>query len=74
MPDSDHPMPSRIERGNYLAEVLQGSGTAEHFWYYVVRRKGSNEIIDMAKFATYEKAVESARQVLATLNRAASAR
>lgn len=73
MPDSNRPMPFRIERGNYLAEVLQGSGTAEHFWYYVVQRKDSDEIIDMVKFSTYEEAMESARQVLATLNRAAPA-
>ena len=67
MPDSDQPMPSR---GNYLVEVLQGSDTAEHFWYYVVQRKGSNEIIDLVKFNTYAEAMESARQVLATMNRA----
>lgn len=66
-------MPSRMERGNYLVEVLQGSDTAEQFWYYVVQRKGSNEIIDLVKFDTYEEAMESARQVLATMNRPASA-
>lgn len=67
MPDSNQP--SRIERGNYSVEVLQGSDTAERFWYYVVQRKGSNEILDLVKFDTYEEAMESARQVLATMNR-----
>lgn len=73
MPDSDQPMSSRMERGNYLVEVLQGSGTADSFWYYVVQRKGSDEIIDLVKFDTYEEAIESARKILATMNRATSA-
>ena len=71
MPDSNRP--SRIERGNYSVEVLQGSDSPEQFWYYIVQRKGSNEIIDLVKFDTYEEAMESARQVLATMNRAAPA-
>ncbi|HVH87373.1 MAG TPA: hypothetical protein VM912_11655 [Terriglobales bacterium] len=72
MPDSNQP--SRIECGNYSIKVLQGSGTAEQFWYYIVQRKGSNEIIDLVKFDSYEKAMEAARQVLVSMNRAAPAR
>ena len=64
--------PSRIERGNYLAEVLQGSST-EPFWYYVIHRKGSNEIIDLMKFDSRDHAMEAARLVLERINRAAVA-
>ena len=61
--------PSRIERGNYLAEVLQGSST-EPFWYYVIHRKGSNEIIDLMKFDSRDHAMEAARLVLDRINEA----
>ena len=67
MLDFIHPMPSRIERGRYVAEVLQG-GSKEPFWYYLIRRKDSNEIIDLVKFESYEQAMEMAQKALARLN------
>jgi hypothetical protein len=30
---------THLERGNYVIEALQGSNTAECFWYYVVQRR-----------------------------------
>lgn len=45
----------------------------ETFWYYVLHRDGSPEIIDLKKYNTYGDAVEGATKVLARMNRAASA-
>ena len=67
MPNSSHPEPTHIERGNYTADVLHHT-SVESFWYYVIRRKNSNAVIDLVKFNTYEGAIASAREVLATLN------
>ena len=64
--------PARIEAGKYRAEVLRG-GTLEPFWYYIIQRKDSNEILDLAKFASYEQAVEAARRTLAQMNSEAEA-
>jgi hypothetical protein len=68
LPDSNHSEPSHIERGNYTADVLHHT-SAEPFWYYVIQRKASNEIIDLVKFNTYEQAIASARAALAKLAR-----
>ena len=62
----------QIERGQYLAEVLQGN-TTEFFWYYVIHRKGSDKIIDLKKFDSRDKAIEAAKLVLERLNRAGTA-
>ena len=70
MPDTIPPIPCRIERSSYLADVLQ-AGDAEPFWYYVIQRKGSNEVIDLVKFDTYEQALEAATQMLVKMNAAA---
>ena len=67
MPDSSHPELTHIERGNYTADVLHHT-SVESFWYYVIRRKNSNAVIDLVKFNTYEGAIARAREVLATLN------
>lgn len=66
MQDSSH-NPTHIEHGSYRADVLRG-GTIEGFWYYAIRRKDSNEIIHLAKFDSYEQAMEAARNVLARMN------
>ena len=77
MPDSSHPEPTRIERGNYIADVLHHTSaesfwtSAESFWYYVIQRKNSNEVIDLVKFNTYEGAIARAQEVLARLSQAA---
>ena len=71
MQNSNHPEPTHIERGDYIADVLQGS-TAYRFWYYIIQRKGSKEIIDLVKFDSYEQAIASAQALLAKLNRAAT--
>ena len=63
--------PTRIAIGNYRADVLQG-GTVERFWYYVIQRKDSNKIIDLAKFESYEQAMEAARKILDEMNRKAA--
>lgn len=71
MPDkasSDSPL--QIERGDYLAEVLQGN-TTESFWYYVIHRKGSDKLIDLKKFDSRNKAIEAAKLVLERMSRAA---
>ena len=67
--------PTRITQGRYVAEILQSRNTedGETFWYYVLHRDGLPEVIDLKKFSTYDKAVEGARNVLAVMNRAASA-
>lgn len=64
--------PARIEVGSYQADILRG-GTIEKFWYYVIRRKDSNEIIDLAKFEDREQAMEAARQVLARVSEQSAA-
>ena len=65
MHDSSHdPV---IESGKYRAEVLRG-GTREPFWYYVIRRKDSNQILDLAKFESREEAMQAARAELARMN------
>ena len=72
LPDTIPPIPCRIERGNYLADILQGS-SAKPFWYYIVQRKGSAEIIDLVKFDTYEQALEAATQILVKMDQSPSA-
>jgi hypothetical protein len=64
--------PSRIESGKYQADVQRG-GNVEPFWYYIIRRKDSNEIIHLAKFETHDEAMEAARRVLARMNPSAAA-
>jgi hypothetical protein len=68
MPDSGH-IPTRIERGNYTADVLHG-GNPEPFWYYLIQRKNSKRIINLVKSTTFEEAISAAREVLEKLNRA----
>ena len=62
--------PVRFEQGNYRADVLRHTTPTEQFWYYVVQRKASNEVIDLVKFDSYEQAMEAAQQVLAKMHRA----
>ena len=62
----------RIESSDYVAEVLQGN-SPEPFWYYVLQRKGSSEILDLMKFRDYEDAIKAARQAVARMSRAAAA-
>ena len=63
---------TRIDRGNYFADVLRGSG-GNPFWYYLVQRKGSSAVLDLARFETREQAVESAQKNLRRLNQAKEA-
>jgi len=70
MADDSHG--SRIEHGEYMAEVLQGNGP-DPFWYYILQRKDSSEILDLMKFEKYEDASEGARRALVRLHRAAAA-
>lgn len=67
--------PKRMTQGRYVAEILQSRNTTntETFWYYVLHRDGLSEVIDLKKFSTYDAAVEGAKNVLAVMNRAASA-
>jgi hypothetical protein len=67
--------PKRITQGRYVAEILQSRNTTdtETFWYYVLHRDGLPEVIDLKKFSTYDQAMEGAKNVLAGMNRAASA-
>jgi hypothetical protein len=69
VPDSSG-NPNRITQGNYSAEILQASGVAEHFWYYIIQRKGSRAIIDLVRFDTYDQAADEARKVLARMQQA----
>jgi len=62
----------RVEGSDYVAEVLQGN-SPEPFWYYVLQRKGSSEILDLMKFKDYEDAIKAARQAVARMSRAAAA-
>ncbi|HJW98867.1 MAG TPA: hypothetical protein VJ453_01845 [Terriglobales bacterium] len=50
--------------------MLRHTTPTEQFWYYVVQRKASNEVIDLVKFDSYEQAMEAAQQVLAKMHRA----
>jgi len=70
LPNSSHPEPTHIERGNYTADVLHHT-SVESFWYYVIRRKNSNAVIDLVKFNTYEGAIARAQEVLARLSQPA---
>jgi hypothetical protein len=71
MQDSGHD-PTRIEDGSYRADVLRG-GTVEPFWYYVIRRNDSNEVIHIANFEYYEQALKAARTALDRMAREAAA-
>jgi len=70
LPNSSQPEPTHIERGNYTADVLHHT-SAQSFWYYVIRRKNSNAVIDLVKFNTYEGAIARAQEVLARLSQPA---
>jgi len=61
----------RVESSHYVAEVLQGN-SPEPFWYYILQRKGSSEILDLMKFKDYEDAIKAARQAVARMSRAAA--
>ena len=71
MQDSGHD-PTRIEEGRYRADVV-GGGTVETFWYYVIRRNDSNEVIQIATFEYSEQALNAARMALARMAREAAA-
>jgi len=62
----------RIENGDYIAEVLHGN-RPEPFWYYVVRRKSSGEVLDLIRFEKYEDAVAGARKAITEMPWAARA-
>ena len=64
---------NRVERGEYAADILQGSSTSDRFWYYVLQRNGSREIIDIARFDSKEEAMDAAREVIEKLHHAAAA-
>jgi hypothetical protein len=70
MQDDPNRQPTRMEQGNYLADVLRHTSDTEQFWYYLIQRRGSNEILDLVKSANYEEAMEAARQALARMQRA----
>ena len=67
MPDFGRRQSSRIERGNYIAEVLHHT-SVDSFWYYIIRRKDSSGVIDLVKFNSYGQAIAQARQALQKLN------
>ena len=71
MPDSAQPRPSSTERGNYTAHVMHHT-SVESFWYYIIQRRGSNEVIDLVKCDSYEQAIAASRRVLERLDQAAS--
>ena len=71
MPDSDAAEPTRLERGNYIADVLHHT-SVESFWYYIIQRRGSREVIDLVKCDSYEQAIAASQQVLEKLNVAAA--
>ena len=60
--------PARIEQGKYQADVLHHTSDTDQFWYYIIQRRGSNEVIDLVKANTYENAMQAARQALARMN------
>jgi hypothetical protein len=65
--------PRIITHGNYVAEILWGSNTTERFWYYVLRRKDSPEMLDLQKYSTLEAAIEGAKAAIGRMHRAAAA-
>jgi hypothetical protein len=60
----------RISRGAFIVEVLPG-GSGRPFWYYMVRRIDSRELVDLAKFDSYEAACIAAEKALDDVNRRA---
>ena len=73
MPESsNNPKRTRIERNEYTADILQGNNASEQFWYYVLQRKDSSEILDLAKYDTFAEAIEGAKQAVARMQRAAA--
>jgi len=74
VPDStNNPERTQIEGLDHIAEVLQGNNAAEPFWYYVLQRKDSPEILDLAKYDSFEQAIEGAKRAVAAMHRAAAA-
>jgi len=65
-------MISQVQNGNYIADVLRGNGP-EPFWYYILRRKYSREILDLVKFDNYEDAIREARKAVMRMGEAARA-
>ena len=63
------PGKTRLERGDYFADVLEGNDGKEPFWYYILQRKGSNQIIDLMKFDAQEAAFQAAGKALASFGR-----
>ena len=51
-----------------------GNNAAEPFWYYVLQRKDSPEILDLAKYESFEQAIEGAKSAVAAMHRAAAAK
>jgi|SRR5215469_2142957 len=74
VPGSVHdPERTHIQQGDYTAEVLQGNNVAEPFWYYVLQRKDSPEILDLAKYNTFDEAIEGAKLAVGRMQQAAAA-
>ena len=66
------PGKTRLEHGDHFADVLEGNNGTEPFWYYILQRKGSNQIIDLMKFDTQEAAFQAAGKALASFSRPAT--
>ena len=63
------PTQTRLERGDHIADVLEGNNGAERFWYYIIQRKGSSQIIDLVKFDTQEAAFQAVGKALDSFSR-----
>jgi hypothetical protein len=62
---ADQNSPITIQRGEFVAEVLPGgNGDPSGFWYFMVRREGSQDILDIARYETRDAAVVGAGRAL----------
>lgn len=64
MSDSER---TRLEQGAYFADMLQLPVGTHRFWY-ILRHRDSDAILDQSSFETYEESLEGARKALAKFN------
>ena len=55
---------ARVRQGKYFADMLPLHAGTRPFWY-MLRDRGSDDILDQRNFETYEKSLEGALKALA---------
>ena len=60
---------TRLTLGEFIADVLISKDTKDNCCYFVIQRIGSAEVVELARFDSFEKAEEAANQSLERLLR-----